>query len=133
MLQGFSSSLFYWNSNKHEFCVKTGIYASRLFQASLHCALDQFIFCGTCLKLVELFVKKVEISHDAIPTLRAFAGCVSSWLKVSLNSLCFDDHPKIIFICMLMDIVILFHLSILKLEVEGYIIRRGNEVNEIKY
>ncbi|XP_010940138.3 uncharacterized protein [Elaeis guineensis] len=81
MLQGFCSSLFFWDIDRQRFCAKDGIYASHLSQTSLRGVLNQFLFAGTCLKQVELFVKKVEASHQRAPTLKAFSNSVSSWLK----------------------------------------------------
>lgn len=86
MLQGFCSSLFFWDINRQRFCAKDGIYVSHLSQASLSGILNQFLFAGTCLKQVELFVKKVEALHQRAPTLKAFSNSVSSWLKVCLLS-----------------------------------------------
>ncbi|RWR76055.1 gamma-tubulin complex component 5 [Cinnamomum micranthum f. kanehirae] len=81
MLQGFSSSFFNWNDSKQTFHVKNGIYVSHLSQTSLSGILSQFVYTATCLKLVELFVQKVEIPSVRTPTLKAFANSVSVWLK----------------------------------------------------
>ncbi|XP_008795985.2 gamma-tubulin complex component 5-like isoform X1 [Phoenix dactylifera] len=81
MLQGFCSSLFFWDMDRQRFCAKDGIYSSHLSQTSLSGILNQFLFAGTCLKQVELFVKKAEASHQRAPTLKAFANTISSWLK----------------------------------------------------
>lgn len=81
MLQGFSSSLFYWEESAQSFRVKNGIYVVHLSQTSLRGILSQFLYGATCLKLVEIFLKKVEISSARSPTLEAFANSVSVWLK----------------------------------------------------
>lgn len=86
MLQGFSSSFFNWNDSKQTFHVKNGIYVTHLSQTSLSGILGQFVYAATCLKLVELFVQKVEIPSVRTPTLKAFANSVSVWLKVSVFS-----------------------------------------------
>nr|CAD1841758.1 unnamed protein product [Ananas comosus var. bracteatus] len=81
MLQGFCSDLFYWDEAKQGFLVKDGIYASHLSQTSLKGILNIFLFAGTCLKRVEIFVTKVGSSGTRTPTLSAFANSVYSWLK----------------------------------------------------
>ncbi|XP_020589375.1 gamma-tubulin complex component 5-like [Phalaenopsis equestris] len=81
MLQGFCSHLFYWDEEGQKFLVKSGIFVCHLSQTSLRSILDKFLFCGTCLKKVELFVKKVKASRQRAPTLEAFANSVHSWLK----------------------------------------------------
>lgn len=86
MLQGFCSDLFYWDEAKQGFLVKDGIYASHLSQTSLKGILNIFLFAGTCLKRVEIFVTKVGSSGKRTPTLSAFANSVYSWLKVCTAS-----------------------------------------------
>ncbi|KAH0469340.1 hypothetical protein IEQ34_000898 [Dendrobium chrysotoxum] len=81
MLQGFGSYLFSWDMGGQIFMVKSGIFSCHLSQTSLHSILNKFIFCGTCLKKVELFVKNVKASRQRAPTLQAFAHSVHSWLK----------------------------------------------------
>lgn len=82
MLQGLSSSSFYWDDGRESFCTKSGIYVAHLSQASLRVILNQFTYASTSLKLVENFVNKVEryVSSPS-PTLRAFSCSVSTWLK----------------------------------------------------
>lgn len=82
MLQGFASSLFYWDREQHSFFVKHGIFVSHLSQTSLSSILNQFLFIGTCLKKVEIFTKKVKASNQRAPTLEAFTDSVFLWLKV---------------------------------------------------
>lgn len=93
MLQGFCSYFFYWDEGGQKYLVKSGIYVSHLSQTSLNCILNKFIFCGTCLKKVELFVKKVKASHQRAPTLEAFANSVHSWLK-KLRDLALKEEMK---------------------------------------
>ncbi|XP_028553156.1 uncharacterized protein LOC114580274 isoform X1 [Dendrobium catenatum] len=81
MLQGFCSYLFSWDMGGQIFLLKSGIFSCHLSQTSLHSILNKFIFCGTCLKKVELFVKNVKASRQRAPTLQAFAHSVHSWLK----------------------------------------------------
>ncbi|WOL11137.1 hypothetical protein Cni_G19898 [Canna indica] len=81
MLQGFCSSLFYWDEQKHRYCVKDGIYVLHLSYTSLYNILSQFLFAGTCLKQVELYVQKIQSIHVSVPTLKAFANSVSLWLR----------------------------------------------------
>ncbi|KAK9274171.1 hypothetical protein L1049_018985 [Liquidambar formosana] len=82
ILQGTSSSLFYWDHVGQSFCAKSGIYLTHLSHTSLHVVLNQFMYAATCLKLVEIAINKVEVSMRlAPPTLRAFACSVSAWLK----------------------------------------------------
>lgn len=82
MLQGLSSSLFYWNQSEKSFNVKTGIYVAHLSHKSLDTILNQFVHAATCLQLVDIIVNKVETSvRPPPPTLRAFTCCVSAWLK----------------------------------------------------
>lgn len=83
MLQGLSSSLFYWDDAGMFFRFKNGIYVTHLSQTSLYHILEQFLYAGTCLKLVEIVVNKVEKTKSfSPPTLRAFACSVSTWLRV---------------------------------------------------
>ncbi|KAM5564734.1 gamma-tubulin complex component 5 [Rosa sericea] len=82
MLQGYSSSLFYWDHNGNSFQAKTGIYVNHLSHTSLHAIVSQFMYAATCLQLIEIVVNKVEKSARLPPpTLRAFVCFVSSWLK----------------------------------------------------
>lgn len=90
MLQGLSGSLFYWDDTGLRFRFKSGIYVTHLSQTSLYHILEQFLYAGTCLKLVDIVVNKVEKAKSlAPPTLRAFASSVSTWLRVCHNDLCF--------------------------------------------
>lgn len=83
MLQGLSSSLFYWDDTGLFFRFKSGIYVTHLSQTSLFHILEQFLYAGTCLKLVDMVVHKVEKTKSLTPpTLRAFASSVSTWLRV---------------------------------------------------
>lgn len=87
ILQGYSSSLFHWDQNANSFEAKSGIYVSHLSHTSLHAIVNQFMYAATCLQLIEILVNKVEKSARLPPpTLRAFASCVCSWLKVCWNS-----------------------------------------------
>ncbi|KAF7120842.1 hypothetical protein RHSIM_Rhsim13G0049200 [Rhododendron simsii] len=82
ILQGLSSSLFYWDNVRLTYLAKTGIYVTHLSQKSLHVILNQFMYAATCLRLVEVVVNKVEKSvRLQSPTLRAFSCSVSAWLK----------------------------------------------------
>ncbi|KAK1392487.1 Gamma-tubulin complex component [Heracleum sosnowskyi] len=82
ILQGFSSSLFYWDKNEKSYRVKNGIFLSHLSRSSLHAILGQFVYSATCLRLVELVVDKVEkYIESPMPTLSAFTCCVAAWLK----------------------------------------------------
>ncbi|PQM39606.1 gamma-tubulin complex component 5-like isoform X1 [Prunus yedoensis var. nudiflora] len=81
MLQGFSSSLFYWDQNGKSFQVKSGLHVNHLSHTSLQAIVHQFMYAATCLQLVEVIVNKIEKSAKLPPpTLRAFACSVSSWL-----------------------------------------------------
>lgn len=85
MLQGFSSNLFYWDHAAKSFCVKSGIYVMHLSRTSLHAILSQFSYAASCLQLVDIIVHKVKtLSKSSPPTLKAFACCVSSWIRVSI-------------------------------------------------
>ena len=85
ILQGFSSSLFYWDCAGQSFQAKNGIYVTHLSLKSLHVILNQFMYAATCLQLVEIVINKVEKSvKPSPPTLRAFACSISSWLKVCI-------------------------------------------------
>ncbi|KAL8128154.1 uncharacterized protein LOC141721727 [Apium graveolens] len=82
ILQGFSSSLFYWDKNEQSYRVKSGIFLSHLSRSSLQAILGQFVYSATCLRLVELIVDKVETYIESpMPTLSAFTCCVAAWLK----------------------------------------------------
>lgn len=83
MLQGLSSSLFFWDDKRHCFHFKRGIYVTHLSQSSLYHILDQFSYAATCLQLVDIVVNRIEKSKSSPPpTLRAFSCSVSTWLKV---------------------------------------------------
>lgn len=85
ILQGFSSSLFYWDHAGQSFQAKSGIYVTHLSLKSLHVILNQFMYAATCLKLVEILINKVEKSvRQSPPTLKAFACSISTWLKVCI-------------------------------------------------
>lgn len=93
MLQGFETSLLYWDSDVRGYREKPGIYVAHLSLTGLRSVLSPLLLAATCLKEVELFVGKVRSrsrSHG-IPTLDAFASSVDSWLSVSLHfRVCID-------------------------------------------
>ncbi|KAL5844957.1 hypothetical protein ACOSQ4_010915 [Xanthoceras sorbifolium] len=95
ILQGFSSSLFYWDNIGQSFRVKSGIYVTHLSHKSLHVLLNQFTYAATCLKLVEIVVCRVDsnVRIDS-PTLRAFSCSVSAWLK-KLRGIALKEEMKI--------------------------------------
>ncbi|XP_059432083.1 uncharacterized protein LOC132165504 isoform X2 [Corylus avellana] len=94
MLQGLSSSLFYWDQSEGSFDSKTGIYVAHLSHTSLVTILNQFMYAATCLRLVEIVVNKVETSVRLPPTLRAFTCSVSAWLK-RLRDIALKEEMKI--------------------------------------
>lgn len=95
MLQGLSSSLFYWDQGKKSFNAKSGIYVAHLSHTSLINILNQFMYAATCLQLVEIVVNKVEKSvRLPPPTLRAFSCSVSNWLK-RLRDIALKEEMKI--------------------------------------
>ncbi|GAV69020.1 Spc97_Spc98 domain-containing protein [Cephalotus follicularis] len=95
MMQGFSSSLFYWDHSGQSFRAKCGIYVSHLSHTSLHVLLNQFIYPATCLELVEIVRSKVDTSiRLPFPTLRAFSCSVMAWLK-RLRDIALKEEMKI--------------------------------------
>ncbi|XP_042046707.1 gamma-tubulin complex component 5-like isoform X1 [Salvia splendens] len=95
MLQGLSSSLFYWDDTGLFFRYKSGIYVTHLSQTSLFHILEQFLYAGTCLKLVDMAVDKVEKTKSLTPpTLRAFASSVSTWLR-RIRDIALQEQVKI--------------------------------------
>lgn len=95
ILQGFSSSLFYWDHAGQSFQAKSGIYVTHLSLKSLHVILNQFMYAATCLKLVEILINKVEKSvRQSPPTLKAFACSISTWLK-RLRDVALKEETKI--------------------------------------
>ncbi|KAG7941580.1 hypothetical protein I3843_16G051700 [Carya illinoinensis] len=95
MLQGFSSSLFYWDQNEKSFYAKTGIYVTHLSHTSLLTILNQFMYAATCLQHVETVVNEVErYVRSPPPTLRAFTCSVSAWLK-RLRDIALNEEMKI--------------------------------------
>ncbi|XP_016481512.1 uncharacterized protein LOC107802509 isoform X1 [Nicotiana tabacum] len=81
ILQGFTSTLLYWDELGQRFCVRSGIYVSHLSHTSLYHVLNQFTYAATCLKMVEIRIHKVEKSVPSPPpTLRAFCCSISTWL-----------------------------------------------------
>ncbi|KAK4787256.1 hypothetical protein SAY86_011089 [Trapa natans] len=96
MLQGFSSNLFDWDPGAKCFHAKSGIYVMHISLTSFHAILSQFSYAATCLQLVDIIVRKVNIlSKSSPPTLKAFLCCVSSWIKEikSQNFLFFQEEP----------------------------------------
>ncbi|XP_057863216.2 uncharacterized protein LOC131071418 [Cryptomeria japonica] len=90
MMQGFSSTWFYWDGMGQKFCVNKGMHVSHLSQSSLSCVLYRFMHAATCLRRIEAFVKQVEACScnglpnsqtEPSPTLQAFANAVSARLK----------------------------------------------------
>lgn len=82
ILQGFSSSIFYWGKNEQSYCTNYGIFVTHLSHTSLHAILGQFTYSATCLRMVEIVVNKVETYvKSQHPTLRAFTCSVSAWLR----------------------------------------------------
>ncbi|KAK1435405.1 hypothetical protein QVD17_01168 [Tagetes erecta] len=93
ILQGFSSTLFYWDRIGQCYRAKDGLYLTHLSQTSLRMVLDQFICSATCLKLVEIRILKTQDSSSP-PTLTAFATSVSAWLA-KLRDLASKEEVKI--------------------------------------
>ncbi|KAG6735890.1 hypothetical protein POTOM_061436 [Populus tomentosa] len=80
MMQGLSSSLFYWDQSGQCFCVaNVGIYVTHLSHSTLHNLLSRFTYAATCLQLVHLRLN-LPHSYCALPTLRAFASVASHCL-----------------------------------------------------
>jgi gamma-tubulin complex component 5 len=80
VIQGFETSLLYWDSNVPGYREKAGIYVMHLSLTGLRSVLSPLLFASTCLKEVELFVRKVRMCPHRIPTLDAFASSIDSWL-----------------------------------------------------
>lgn len=96
MLQGFPSSLFYWDKARQSFSPKTGIYLDHISQTSLACILSKYVRSATCLHLAEVFINKVEMSSlRSPPTLRAFGYSVSVWLK-RLRTIALEEEKKMV-------------------------------------
>ncbi|KAM6544138.1 hypothetical protein CsatB_008585 [Cannabis sativa] len=94
MLQGFSSSLFYWDNDDNCFRAKSGIYVAHLSQTSLKAVINQLMYAGTCLQLVGIVVAKVEKrTGSSPPTLRAFACAASAWLR-RLRDIALKEQTK---------------------------------------
>ncbi|XP_062101066.1 uncharacterized protein LOC133806986 [Humulus lupulus] len=94
MLQGFSSSLFYWDNDVNRFRAKTGIYVAHLSLTSLNAVINQLMYTGTCLQLVGVVVAKVEKrAGSSPPTLRAFACSASAWLR-RLRDIALKEQTK---------------------------------------
>lgn len=92
MLQGFPSAHFPWDEKDQSFSVVKGLHVSHLSMSSLFNLLRPFTVAATCLRRVEIFVKKVAaestgswLKSDAqtLPTLEAFANAVAMRLEVS--------------------------------------------------
>ncbi|KAL8172082.1 LOW QUALITY PROTEIN: hypothetical protein V2J09_023886 [Rumex salicifolius] len=95
VLQGNTNSLFYWDQIGQCYCAKAGIYMPHLSLTSLNDILNHFLYAATCLRLVEHVVSKIEVSVRSSPTLRAFAGAVSAWLKM-LRDIALKEEMKIV-------------------------------------
>ncbi|KAI3823052.1 hypothetical protein L1987_04478 [Smallanthus sonchifolius] len=89
ILQGFSTSFFYWDRIEQGYRARDGLYVTHLSQTSLRMVLDQFLYSATCLKLVEITLSKTEDP----PTLRAFARSASAWLA-KLRDLASKEEVK---------------------------------------
>lgn len=101
ILQGFSSTLLYWDKVGHRFCVRSGIYVSHLSRTSLYHILNQFTYAATCLKMVESRIHKVEKSVPSPPpTLRAFCCSISTWLTWLRNG-ALKEEKKVVDSCSL--------------------------------
>ncbi|EPS66946.1 hypothetical protein M569_07824, partial [Genlisea aurea] len=85
MMQGLSSSIFYWDNKESHFRFKTGIYVAYFSQTSLYGILEQFSYAATCLQLVDMMLSKIEKPKSLPPTLRAFASCTRTWLNMMRN------------------------------------------------
>ncbi|KAF4379084.1 hypothetical protein F8388_022171 [Cannabis sativa] len=101
MLQGFSSSLFYWDNDGNRFRAKSEIYVAQT--RSVEALIDQLMYAGTCLQLVGNVVAKVEKqpgSSSSPPTLTAFASSASAWLRVKYPKLKPNHRIRIkVFLC----------------------------------
>lgn len=90
MLQGFASLHFPWDEVNQRFSIEQGLHVSHLSISSLFNLLTPFTAAATCLRRVEIFVKKVAAestgswlksrSHT-LPTLEAFANAVAMRLE----------------------------------------------------
>lgn len=106
ILQGYSSSLFYWNNTGQHFYVGVGIHVTHLSQTSLHAVLNKFMYAATSLKLVEDKVNKLHSLRLPHPTLKAFGSSVSAWLErlrdialkeeVKISSSCHRNSPTLL-------------------------------------
>lgn len=95
MLQGLSSSVFYWDEYGQEFRLQSEIYASHMSQDSLDGIVSYFAFGGSCLRKVEILVNKVGTSCKSSPTLKAFTNSVRSWLK-RLRDIALKEEVKLV-------------------------------------
>ncbi|CAN4092763.1 unnamed protein product [Withania somnifera] len=103
IIQGFSSTLLYWDELGHRFCIRSGIYVSHLSHTSLYHVLNQFTYAATCLKMVEFRIHKVEKSKSVngpSPTLRAFCCSISTWLTWLRNGV-LKEEMKVVGSCSL--------------------------------
>lgn len=96
ILQGFSTSLFYWDAIGQGYRARNGLYVTHLSQTSLRMVLDQFIYSATCLKLVEVTLGLIEDTSAITPppTLRAFASSASAWLR-KLRDIALAEEVKV--------------------------------------
>ncbi|CAK7323914.1 unnamed protein product [Dovyalis caffra] len=93
MMQGLSSSLFYWDQSGLCFCVaNVGIYVTHLSHSTLHNLLSRFTYAATCLQLVHLRLN-LPHSYCALPTLRAFAS-VASHCLLRLRDVALKEEMK---------------------------------------
>ncbi|XP_065849250.1 uncharacterized protein [Euphorbia lathyris] len=94
MMQGLSSSLFYWDQIGNSFRVaKYGVYVTHLSYTSLSNLLNQFLYAATCLQIVHIYVNRLKLEYG-MPTLRAFASSVSQWLE-RLRDIALKEELKI--------------------------------------
>ncbi|KAL9259933.1 hypothetical protein AKJ16_DCAP02608 [Drosera capensis] len=94
ILQGNSSSHFYWDKAEKQFHIKAGIHVAHLSLSSLYEIVNQFLYAATYLWLVEMVVNEIVLSTRSPPTLSTFVYSVSSWLK-RLRDIALAEEVKI--------------------------------------
>ncbi|KAI7729799.1 hypothetical protein M8C21_033805, partial [Ambrosia artemisiifolia] len=86
LLQGFSTSFFYWDPILHSYRPTHALYLTHLSHTSLHTLLHHFLYSATCLKLVDTTLCNIYDTSPP-PTLTAFARSVSAWLAQKLRDI----------------------------------------------
>ncbi|KAH7414738.1 hypothetical protein KP509_14G008400 [Ceratopteris richardii] len=81
MIQGYSSSSFFWDESSQSFSLNRGFHLSHLSESSLRSLLARFINAASSLRRIDSLIERVASRLQAFPTVQAFTSAVSLSLK----------------------------------------------------